>query len=385
MIEIQTKKNLLGMPKKALAEYFFEIGEKKFRAEQVMRWIYHRNIIDFQLMTDLTIGLRNKLSLIAEIVVPEIVRTSESNDGTCKWIVRVASGSLVEMVFIPEDRRGTLCVSSQAGCALDCSFCSTGRQGFNSDLRSDEIIGQVWQAANFLLGKVSSSQCNHITNIVMMGMGEPLLNFDNVMDSMDVMLDDYGYGISKRKVTLSTSGVVSGLQKMIGRTTVSLALSLHASNDELRNELVPINRKYPLRVLFKAVKEYIDSLSDKRRVVTIEYILLKGINDQMKHADELACLLRNVPCKINLIPFNTFPCSGYERPSNTAITRFRVALQDKEFNTTVRKTRGSDILAACGQLAGEIVDRTHRSGRYRSAGMLPVNSYEPIKILESVS
>jgi len=360
------KVNLLGLSRQKMAEFFLSIGEKKFRAEQVLKWIHHHRVDDFDQMTNVSKSLRERLKAIAEIRGPEVVSSHFSADGTCKWVVRVASGSCVETVFIPENGRGTLCVSSQAGCSLDCSFCSTGKQGFNSDLTVAEIIGQVWIAARHF-NNVPAKMDRSITNVVMMGMGEPLMNFDNVVDAMNLMMDDLGYGLSKRRVTLSTSGVVPALKKLSEVTNVSLAVSLHAPNNELRNQLVPINRKYPLDQLLDAIHYYMNRLTDSKRVVTIEYTLLSGINDQLEHALQLAALLHDVPCKINLIPFNPFPHSGYERPSNNAVRRFQESLQQAGFNVTVRKTRGDDIDAACGQLVGSVMDKTRRSERYVSA------------------
>ena len=359
------KVNLLGLSREKLISFFTEIGEKPFRAQQVMKWIHHFGVEDFDEMTNVSKALRTKLKEIAEIRGPEVVSFDESKDGTRKWVIRIDSGSCVETVYIPESGRGTLCVSSQAGCALDCSFCSTGKQGFNSDLTVAEIIGQVWLAVKSF-GSPASSEERSVTNVVMMGMGEPLLNFDNVIDAMNMMMDDYAYGLSKRRVTLSTSGVVPNLLKMIGLTDVSLAVSLHAPNDALRNELVPINKRYNLTTLLDAIAQYMDSLPDTSRVVTIEYTLLAGVNDQPEHAEQLIRLLKDVPCKLNLIPFNPFPHSGYVRPSNNAIHRFKTALQEAGFNTTVRKTRGDDIDAACGQLVGSVMDKTRRSARYES-------------------
>lgn len=358
--------NLLDLSRSKMVEFFLSIGEKKFRAEQIMKWIHHFGVDDFDQMTNISKALREKLKRLAEIRGPEVVSSQFSEDGTCKWVVRVASGSCVETVYIPEGKRGTLCVSSQAGCSLDCSFCSTGKQGFNSDLTVAEIIGQVWIAARHF-NNIPAKMDRSITNVVMMGMGEPLMNFDNVVDSMNLMMDDLGYGLSKRRVTLSTSGVVPALRKLGEVTDVSLAVSLHAPNDELRNVLVPINRKYPLAELLDAIDSYMGGLSDNKRVVTIEYTLLAGVNDQPEHAEQLAKLLRNVPCKINLIPFNPFPHSGYERPSNNAVRRFQESLQLSGYNVTVRKTRGDDIDAACGQLVGQVNDKTRRSERYIAA------------------
>ena len=356
------KVNLLGLTQQQLEAFFEQLGEKRFRAGQVMKWIHHFGIDDFDAMSNLGKALREKLKACAEIRGPEVVSQDISSDGTRKWVVRVASGSCVETVYIPQGGRGTLCVSSQAGCALDCSFCSTGKQGFNSDLTSAEIIGQVW-IANKSFGTVPAKIDRAITNVVMMGMGEPLLNFDNVVDAMQIMMDDLGYGISKRKVTLSTSGVAPMIDRLAEVIDVSLALSLHAPNDELRNQLVPINRKYPLAVVLDACKRYISRLGEKR-VLTVEYTLLKDVNDQPEHAAQMIALLKNFPCKINLIPFNPFPFSGYERPSNNAIRRFQDQLHQAGHNVTVRTTRGEDIDAACGQLVGQVMDRTRRSERY---------------------
>ncbi|MGI9279315.1 MAG: 23S rRNA (adenine(2503)-C(2))-methyltransferase RlmN [Endozoicomonas sp.] len=364
--EVQnTAINLMDLSRSKMVDFFLSIGEKKFRAEQMLKWIHHFGVDDFDEMTNISKTLKQKLKEVAEIRGPEVVSSQFSEDGTCKWVVRVASGSCVETVYIPDGKRGTLCVSSQAGCSLDCSFCSTGKQGFNSDLTVAEIIGQVWIAARHF-NNVPAKKDRAITNVVMMGMGEPLMNFDNVVDSMNLMMDDLGYGLSKRRVTLSTSGVVPALLKLGEVTDVSLAVSLHAPNDELRNVLVPINRKYPLAALLDAIDQYMSGLPDKR-VVTIEYTMLAGVNDQPEHASELTQLLKDVPCKINLIPFNPFPHSGYERPSNNAVRRFQEQLQEAGFNVTVRKTRGDDIDAACGQLVGQVADKTRRSERYIAA------------------
>ncbi|SDS72589.1 23S rRNA m(2)A-2503 methyltransferase [Halopseudomonas litoralis] len=362
MTDTTGKINLLGLTQPKLEAFFEELGEKRFRAGQVMKWIHHFGVDNFDDMTNVSKALRDKLKARAEIRGPEVVSEDISTDGTRKWVVRVASGSCVETVYIPQNGRGTLCVSSQAGCALDCSFCSTGKQGFNSDLTAAEIIGQVW-IANKSFGTVPARVDRAITNVVMMGMGEPLLNFDNVVDSMTLMMDDLGYGISKRKVTLSTSGVVPMIEKLGQVTDVALALSLHAPNDELRNQLVPLNKKYPLSVLLAACNKYIAGLGEKR-FLTIEYTLLKDVNDQPEHARQLIDLLRETPCKINLIPFNPFPHSGYERPSNNAIRRFQDMLHNADYNVTVRTPRGEDIDAACGQLVGQVMDKTRRSARY---------------------
>src|SRR5690606_21623739 len=374
MNQVAGKVNLLGLTQSGMEQFFESIGEKRFRAGQVMKWIHHFGVDDFDAMSNLGKALREKLKGCAEIRGPEIVSQDISSDGTRKWVLRVASGSCVETVYIPANGRGTLCVSSQAGCALDCSFCSTGKQGFNSDLTAAEIIGQVW-VANKSFGTVPAKIDRAITNVVMMGMGEPLLNFDNVVASMNIMMDDLGYGISKRKVTLSTSSVAPMIDKLGEVTDVALALSLHAPNDELRNQLVPINKKYPLAVVLKACQNYIARLGDKR-YLTIEYTLLKDVNDQPEHAAQMIALLKDIPCKINLIPFNPFPYSGYERPSNNAIRRFQDQLQQAGHNVTVRTTRGDDIDAACGQLVGKVQDRTRRSERYIAVRELSVDASE---------
>ncbi|MFC3609092.1 23S rRNA (adenine(2503)-C(2))-methyltransferase RlmN [Stutzerimonas tarimensis] len=369
MTDMTGKVNLLGLTQPQLEQFFESIGEKRFRAGQVMKWIHHHGVDDFDAMSNVGKALREKLKAAAEVRGPEVVSEDISSDGTRKWVVRVASGSCVETVYIPQNGRGTLCVSSQAGCALDCSFCSTGKQGFNSNLTAAEVIGQVW-VANKSFGSIPAKIDRAITNVVMMGMGEPLLNFDNVVAAMQIMMDDLGYGISKRKVTLSTSGVVPMIDELAKVIDVSLALSLHAPNDALRDQLVPINRKYPLAVLLDACKRYVSQLGEKR-VLTIEYTLLKGVNDQPEHAEQTIALLADIPCKINLIPFNPFPHSGYERPSNNAIRRFQEILQKAGHNVTVRTTRGEDIDAACGQLVGQVLDRTRRSERYIAVRQVP--------------
>jgi len=359
-----SKVNLLGLSRAQLEAFFADLGEKRFRAEQVMKWIHHQGVIDIEQMTNLGKGLREKLAQVAEIRPPEIAEQRDSSDGTRKWAVRVEGGALVETVLIPEGDRATLCVSSQVGCSLDCKFCSTGKQGFQRDLTSAEIIGQVWLAINSYDGW-QSGKGRVVTNVVMMGMGEPLLNFDNVVSAMSLMTDDLAYGLSKRKVTLSTSGVVPALNQLAEFSDVSLAVSLHAPNDEIRSAIVPINKRYPIRMLLDSAKGYIDAQSDKKRVVTIEYTLLAGVNDQPEHARELRDLLKDYPCKINLIPFNDFPGSDFKRPSGNAVSRFWQVLIDAGFVVTVRTTRGDDIDAACGQLVGEVVDRTRRSERWR--------------------
>jgi 23S rRNA (adenine2503-C2)-methyltransferase len=360
------KVNLLGLSRVQMEQFFLDLGEKKFRAQQVLKWIHHAGVIRIEDMSNLGKALRDKLLDVAEVRPPEIASQQDSTDGTRKWAIRVDGGGLVETVLIPSGNRATLCVSSQVGCSLDCSFCSTGKQGFQRDLTAAEIIGQVWLAINSY-GAFGPGSNRVVSNVVMMGMGEPLLNFDNVVAAMDLMLEDLAYGLSKRRVTLSTSGVVPALDRLAGVSEVSLAVSLHAPNDELRNQLVPINRKYPIAVLLESCRNYMAAQSDKNRVVTIEYTLIKGVNDQEAHARELVALLRDTPCKINLIPFNTFAQSEYERPSGNAVQRFWQVLVDAGYIVTVRTTRGDDIDAACGQLVGQVVDRTRRSERYRLA------------------
>ena len=369
-----SKVNLLGMTRAQLESFFTEIGEKKFRAQQVMKWIHHQGVRDFQEMTNLGKALRDRLTQMAEITPPIIDRQQDSADGTRKWAIKVEGGALVEAVLIPEGDRATLCVSSQVGCSLDCKFCSTGKQGFQRDLTSAEIIGQVWLAIDSYDGW-QAGKGRVVTNVVMMGMGEPLLNFDNVVSSMELMCDDLAYGLSKRKVTLSTSGVVPALDQLADLSDVSLAISLHAPNDTIRDQIVPINKRYPIAKLLSSARAYIDAQTDKKRVVTIEYTLLAGVNDQVEHARELAQLLDGYPCKINLIPFNDFPNSGFKRPSGNAVSRFWKVLMEAGFIVTVRTTRGDDIDAACGQLVGEVNDRTKRSARYRA-------HYEEIDTIE---
>ncbi len=359
----ESKVNLLGLSRSKMEAFLVGIGEKPFRAQQILKWLHHSGIDNFDAMTNIGKPLRARLQEVAEIRPPEIVSQQDSSDGTRKWAIRIDGGGLVETVLIPDGQRGTLCVSSQVGCSLDCSFCSTGKQGFQRDLTAAEIIGQVWLAIKSF--DAFGAKDRAVTNVVMMGMGEPLLNFDNVVDAMSLMLDDFGYGISKRRVTLSTSGVVPALDKLGDVSQVSLAVSLHAPNDALRNELVPINRRYPIAELLAACQRYLAKQSDTHRVITIEYTLLAGINDSVEQARELAQLLRELPCKINLIPFNPFPNSGYERPSKAAIARFWEELTKAGYVATVRTTRGDDIDAACGQLVGQVADRTRRSERHR--------------------
>lgn len=359
------KVNLLGLSAPRMAAFVENLGEKPFRARQLLKWIHAGGVLDFQAMTDISKSLRQRLSECAVVEPPEVVREHRAEDGVRKWVISMPGGSLVETVLIPEGQRGTLCVSSQVGCVLDCSFCSTGKQGFQRDLTAAEIIGQLWQA-NRALGAFEAEALRPITNVVLMGMGEPLLNFDNVVDAASLMMDDHAYGLSKRRVTLSTAGVVPALERLAGVLDVSLAISLHAPNDELRDQLVPINRKYPIAELLRATRNYMDSLPDRKRVATVEYTLIKAVNDLDEHARELAALLRDLPCKINLIPFNPFPQSGYRRPEIRRVERFQRLLQEAGYVVTVRSTRGDEIDAACGQLVGSVLDRTRRKARYQA-------------------
>lgn len=368
------KVNLLGLSRPQMEKFFEEIGEKKFRAGQVMKWIHQFFVTDFAEMTNISGKLREKLEKICVIEVPEVVHKNYSKDGTRKWVFRVGDGegSLVETVLIPADdktgARKTLCISSQVGCALDCSFCSTGKQGFQRDLNQAEIIGQLWMANYSYMEDVPVLERERsVTNVVMMGMGEPLLNYDAVLNSMRIMLDDFAYGMSKRRVTLSTSGVVPKIDQMVKDIDVALAISLHAPNDELRNELVPINKKYPLEQLIAACQRYIakDGNESSRKHVTIEYVMLDGVNDSLTHAQEMIKLLKNLPSKINLIPFNPFPHAPYDRSSRNKIISFQKALSDAGFVCTIRQTRGDDIDAACGQLVGQVADRTRRAEQWK--------------------
>ena len=358
-----TPVNLLGLSLPKLEAFFESIGEKKFRAAQVVKWIHQQGVTDIDAMTNLAKPLREKLKAIAEVRPPIITFQGDSDDGTRKWLMQVDGGSSIETVFIPEGDRGTLCVSSQVGCSLDCSFCATGKQGFNKNLTAAEIIGQVFLAAKSFGLPIKESQKRAVTNVVMMGMGEPLLNFEPVLDAMSLMMEDQAYGLSKRRVTLSTSGVVPALDRLGEATDVALAVSLHAPNDALRNELVPINRKYPLAQLLDSIRRYLDRLGE-RRAVTFEYTMLKGINDSDEQARELSRLAKTVRCKINLIPFNPFPGTQYEVSSRNRIYAFQRILLNDGHVVTVRKTRGDDIDAACGQLAGQVADKTKRSSRY---------------------
>ncbi|HEY8887587.1 MAG TPA: radical SAM protein [Gallionella sp.] len=391
------QQNLLDFDAHALAGYFTEMGEKPFRARQLMRWIYKVGEPDFAAMTDIAATLRDKLTQCARITAPEVMREELSDDGTRKWLLNVGTGNAIEAVYIPEENRGTLCISTQAGCALNCSFCSTGKQGFNRNLSVAEIIGQLWWA-NHQLGRASDtlphsgrlreeaqaalpapdgsavpSPGRHadgnwkISNVVMMGMGEPLLNFDNTVSALRLMLDDRAYGLSRRRVTVSTSGIVPAMDRLREECPVALAVSLHAPNDKLRDELVPINQKYPLKMLLAACQRYLERAP--RDFITFEYVMLEGVNDSVQQAHELVKLVQDVPCKFNLIPFNPFPQTHYRRSRPDAIQRFRDVLMQAGIVTTTRKTRGDDIAAACGQLAGQVQDKTKRTLQ-RSVGVV---------------
>jgi 23S rRNA (adenine2503-C2)-methyltransferase len=356
---MSTAVNLLDFDAAGLAAYFAGLGEKPFRARQVLRWMHRSGQDDFDAMTDVAKSLREKLKADAGIVPPAIVSDRFSGDGARKFLFDVGGGNAVESVFIPEDERGTLCVSTQAGCALDCAFCSTGRQGFSRNLAAAEIIGQLWQV-NRVLG-AGPANGRKVDNVVLMGMGEPLANFENVATALRLMLDDNAYGLSRRRVTVSTCGLVPMMDRLRDECPVALAVSLHAPDDALRDELVPINRKYPLRELMAACRRYLARAP--RDFVTFAYVLLDGVNDSEDHARRLLRLVRDVPCKFNLIPFNPFPGSPYRRPPAQRARRFAEILMNAGIVTTMRKTRGGDIAAACGQLAGRVRDRTRRSGR----------------------
>lgn len=364
VVATEGRTNLLGLDREGLKAYCADLGEKPFRAEQVLKWVHQFGASDFEAMTNLGKALRARLAEVAELRAPEVIRQQTAADGTVKWLLRMDCGNAVEMVFIPEPDRGTLCVSSQVGCSLNCSFCATARQGFARNLTSAEIIGQLW-LADRALGQIPHAP-RHITNVVMMGMGEPLLNFEAVVPALRLMLDDCAYGLSRKRVTLSTAGVVPGIDRLAGACAVSLAISLHAPDDELRNELVPLNRKYPLDELLAACRRYSDA--GPRSEITFEYVLLDGVNDTPEHARRLARLLRSVPAKINLIPFNPFSGSGYARSPQPVIDAFRERLQSAGYVTVTRRPRGDDIDAACGQLAGQVQDRTSRSRRMKAVG-----------------
>ena len=387
--------NLLDYDLRGLTDLCASIGEKPFRARQLLRWIHQLRETDFARMTDLAAPLRARLAQMAVVQAPVVMSESTASDGTCKWLLSVGTGNGIETVFIPEVSRGTLCISSQVGCALECSFCSTGRQGFNRNLTTGEIIGQLWLANKLLNDRrpdAGSSRERIISNVVMMGMGEPLANFGNVVSALYIMLDDHAYGLSRRRVTVSTSGIVPNIDRLRAECPVALAVSLHAPRDELRDVLVPINRKYPLWELMEACRRYVnampvdapaadDAAADEpamtskipaplahkwkrdgapRDFITFEYVMLDGINDRVEHARQLVALTRDVPCKFNLIPFNPFPNSGYRRSGPGQIRAFQQTLMAAGLIATVRKTRGEDIDGACGQLAGQVIDRTRR-------------------------
>jgi 23S rRNA (adenine2503-C2)-methyltransferase len=353
--------NLLDFDREGLRNFFAGLGEKPWRADQVMKWIYHRLESDFGAMTDLGKSLRGKLPEVAVIAPPKALLDKASSDGTRKWLLGMDSGNAVETVHIPEPTRGTLCVSSQIGCGLNCSFCSTGTQGFNRNLAASEIIGQVWYAAR-QLGNVTHQQ-RRITNVVMMGMGEPLLNFDNVVKAMSLMRDDLGFGLASKRVTLSTAGVVPMIDKLGEVADVSLAVSLHAPNDELRTQLVPLNKRWPIAQLLDACARY--AARRPRTTITFEYTLMRGINDTPVLAKQLVKLMRRLPGKVNLIPFNPFPGTQYERSDETVIRDFQAILLNAGVQAMVRRTRGEDIDAACGQLKGRVADRTRRHAEFQ--------------------
>lgn len=355
--------NLLDFDVEGLVDYCESLGEKPFRAKQLARWIHRRGASGFDAMSDLAKSLRGKLADVAEIRAPAVIRDSTSADGTRKWLLDVGNGNAIETVFIPEDDRGTLCISTQAGCAMNCLFCSTGKQGFNRNLTTAEIIGQLWHAEHALRATRGITEENErvISNVVLMGMGEPLQNLDAVVPALRLMLDDHAYGLSRRRVTLSTSGLVRQIDKLAQLVPVALAVSLHAPNDELRDQLVPLNKKHPLKDLMAACRRYLEVAP--RDFITFEYVMLAGMNDGDEHADELVELVRTVPCKFNLIPFNPFPGSGLDRSPSERVRAFAQRLNDAGIVTTIRKTRGDDIDAACGQLAGEVKDRTRLAER----------------------
>ena len=360
------KVNLMNMTRPQMREFLASLGEKPFRADQLMKWIYHFGEDNFDNMSNINKVLREKLKQVAEIKAPEVAVEQRSADGTIKWAMQVGEQQ-IETVYIPEADRATLCVSSQVGCALACTFCSTAQQGFNRNLNVAEIIGQVWRASK-IIGNFGVTGVRPITNVVMMGMGEPLLNVNNVVPAMEIMLDDFAYGLSKRRVTLSTSGVVPALDALRDKIDVALAISLHAPNDEIRDEIVPINKKYNMEMLIDSVNRYLEVSNANHGKVTIEYVMLDHVNDEVDHAHQLAKVLKNTPCKINLIPWNPFPEAPYAKSSNSRIDRFQKALMEYGFTVTIRKTRGDDIDAACGQLAGDVIDRTKRTLEKRRFG-----------------
>ena len=361
--------NLLDLSINALADLMVAWGEKPFRAKQLLQWIYQRGVTDFDAMTDMSTSLRQRLARETMIQVPEVALERTATDGTIKWLLRLTDGNLIETVFIPEANRGTLCVSSQVGCALNCSFCATGKEGFNRNLTQGEIIGQLWLAVSQLSDE-NFAKSHVITNVVMMGIGEPLLNYEPVRDAMAIMLNDLAFGLSKYRVTLSTSGVVPKMRQLSEESEVALAVSLHAPNDELRNQLVPLNKKYPISQLMQTCRDHFDN----RRAIMFEYVMLAGVNDSIRHAKQLIGVLEGVSAKVNLIPFNPFDGSNYQVSSPEVIDAFQRKLASAGLNVRVRKTRGDDVAAACGQLAGDITDRTGRKKRWLQTGsLIPVN------------
>ena len=358
---VMEKVNLLGMNRQDLEAFFVSIDEKAFRASQMMKWIHQAGVDNFAEMTNISKSLQQQLSQLAEIKALEVVVDQLSTDGTRKWVFRLKDGNCIETVFIPEDDRGTLCISSQVGCALDCSFCSTARQGFSRNLGSDEILSQVWLASRLL--HEENRPGRKISNLVLMGMGEPLLNYENVVKAIDVFLDDFAYGLSKRRVTVSTAGVLPAMDRLSERHDVQLAISLHATDDELRDELVPVNRKYPIKELIAACHRFMAKRSPRSRL-TIEYVMLAGVNDSEQHARELVRLMKGLSVLINLIPFNPFTDSGYKTSSSNTVNRFKDILQSASITTVIRKTRGEDIDAACGQLVGKVEDKSRRQKKF---------------------
>ena len=358
---VAEKLNLLGLDRQGLIAYFAELGEKPFRASQLMQWVHQKGVADYQLMTNISRALRDQLQEDTRIHFPELVFDATSADGTRKWLLQLDDGNRIETVYIPEPDRGTLCVSSQAGCALDCSFCSTGRRGFNRNLTAAEIIAQVWLATRLIDEEKKPGR--KVTNVVLMGMGEPLLNFDNVVAAVRIMMDDFAYGLSKRRVTISTAGVIPAIDRLGDLLDMRLAVSLHAPDDHLRDSLVPLNRKYPIAELMAACRRFISKQHTRSRI-TFEYVLLDGVNDSDQHARKLVKLFKGIPTLVNLIPFNPFPNSGYKTSSRDRVERFNRILFDAGITTVVRRTRGEDIDAACGQLVGKIEDKSRRYRKF---------------------
>ncbi len=365
----ESKINLLNFDYEALEKFVESLGEKKFRAKQIMKWIYQFGVTDFAEMTNIKRDLQVKLSEIAYIKAPEIKVQNNSADGTIKWALDAGDGQLIETVYIPDGDRATLCVSTQVGCAVNCAFCATGAQGYNRNLKTSEIIGQVWRATS-CIGFTPNPKLRAIDNVVLMGMGEPLFNLDNVVPAMKIMLDDLGFGLSKRRVTISTAGVVPNIDKLGDMIDVALAISLHAPNDELRTKLVPLNERYNIKSILDAVARYVSKSNANSGRVTIEYVLLAGVNDSPKQAKELAKTLANTPCKINLIPFNPHQDSSFKKPSIEAVNKFYQVLIDHGFTVVTRKTRGDDIKAACGQLVGEVKNKMKKIARFTSNEVL---------------